>query len=785
MNLVKWLRKNNKKIMAVVVIVIMIGFVGGTALQQLLRRRSGGSKTVGYFGEASKITGTHINSAYRELEILRMIRADDTLRSIVDPIFRVPDFRASMLAELLFYDRQRSPLVNERLKKIIGQGQYRISEEQLSEIYRAPMPPRLYWLLLEKEASLSGMRVSPEDARLHMATVLPKLTEGGTYSQVVSAVMANLKISEERLVSTYGKLLGVLDYARIVCSTENVTINQIMNDVSFDEERIDAEVVKFDSSVFADSQAEPEEQAIGEQFDKYKSFFRGQVTEENPYGFGYKLSDSVELEYIAIKLDDVSEIVSKPTAQEMEEYYSNNRNQFTRSVPVDPNDPNSPTVDEIKSYSEVAGIIAQRLLQQRINLKADEIIQTAKSETDPILDESEPNRLSDEQFKALAGDYTGTAEQLSQDNGIAVYSGRTGLLNVDDMRMDANLAALAVTGYGYRPIPLTQIVFSLDAFGGGGMSSTLEMPKMRLYENIGPTRDMYGQIMALVRVVKAQPATVAESANETFSKAGIKLDSNPGQSDEDLYSVREKVVEDLKRLAAMQTAKAEAEKFKAMATGEEGWDAAINEFNRQYGPDQNDANVADANVGNAIVGDTNVGDANVGDANVGDANTVGPELPEKIEGPFELQELEQLRRISDEALGTLAFQMAGSPGLQSSIDMFTKQSQFIRELFSLIPAGADSLEDVPTVLEFKPEMSYFVLKSLSVNRVNQSQYERIKGIQVYREELAQSQSMAVVHFNPENIVKRMNFRWAEQPGKKAEANETAEANEGAEAEGKP
>ena len=31
-------RKNNKKIMAVVVIVIMIGFVGGTALQQLLKR---------------------------------------------------------------------------------------------------------------------------------------------------------------------------------------------------------------------------------------------------------------------------------------------------------------------------------------------------------------------------------------------------------------------------------------------------------------------------------------------------------------------------------------------------------------------------------------------------------------------------------------------------------------------------------------------------------------------------------------------------------------------------
>ena len=38
MNLVKWLRKNNKKIMAVVVIVIMFGFIGGSALRQISRR---------------------------------------------------------------------------------------------------------------------------------------------------------------------------------------------------------------------------------------------------------------------------------------------------------------------------------------------------------------------------------------------------------------------------------------------------------------------------------------------------------------------------------------------------------------------------------------------------------------------------------------------------------------------------------------------------------------------------------------------------------------------------
>ncbi|MHC4497544.1 MAG: hypothetical protein ACYS21_00355 [Planctomycetota bacterium] len=36
MNLVKWFRKNDKKIMAVVVIGLMIAFVGGSALERFL-----------------------------------------------------------------------------------------------------------------------------------------------------------------------------------------------------------------------------------------------------------------------------------------------------------------------------------------------------------------------------------------------------------------------------------------------------------------------------------------------------------------------------------------------------------------------------------------------------------------------------------------------------------------------------------------------------------------------------------------------------------------------------
>ena len=49
MSLVKWMRKNNRKIMTIVVIVIMVSFVGGYGLQQWLRSLNAGGKNAEAF----------------------------------------------------------------------------------------------------------------------------------------------------------------------------------------------------------------------------------------------------------------------------------------------------------------------------------------------------------------------------------------------------------------------------------------------------------------------------------------------------------------------------------------------------------------------------------------------------------------------------------------------------------------------------------------------------------------------------------------------------------------
>ncbi len=111
MNLVKWFRKNNKKVMAVVVIVIMIGFVGGSYISQLSQRRSGRYETVAWFADNRKIKSDDLSLARRELDVLRALQADVLLRN--------QDFRGIFLGELLFAEQQTSPALINHIKQTI------------------------------------------------------------------------------------------------------------------------------------------------------------------------------------------------------------------------------------------------------------------------------------------------------------------------------------------------------------------------------------------------------------------------------------------------------------------------------------------------------------------------------------------------------------------------------------------------------------------------------------------------------------------------------------------
>ena len=736
MNLVKWFRKNNSKVMAVVVIVIMFGFIGGgTLLEQLSKRSRVGA--LARFGEKNQITDNDLLVARRELELLKMLRAEALLRS--------QDLHGIFLGELLFADQRASVALINSLKQTIRTNQYGISEKQINDIYRRTVPPSIYWLLLQNEAQLAGIKVTNAQVGELLGRAIPQLFEGQTYSQLIGAIIRQQRIPEAQVLTTLGKLLAVLQYSSTVCSNESLTSRQIIQASSNEEERVNVEFVKFDTAVFAEKQDEPGADKIAEHFDRYKAIAPGTVSDENPHGFGYKLPDRLQLEYIVVKLDDVKTIVKRPTQDELGDYYSRNKEQlYTEQVPSDPNDPNSLPVNKTKSYAEVANSISRQLLKDKINSTAQNILQEARTLTEKDLEnlEIESAEVTTEQLREKAGDYKAAAAQLSEKYKIKVYTDQTGLLAPVDMQSDANLATLFLQGYGQNPVRLSKVVFAVDELAVSELGP-FDVPKPRMFENIGPIKDMMslyssnaGGIMTIVRVIDAQKAAEPESVDQTYSTSSLVFDPNEEKAGEDIYSVKEKVTEDLKKLAVLDTTKSKADEFVALAK-KDGWTSAINNFEELYGQLQE----RDPNDPNA----------------------------------FRLQNYPDMRRISKANLETITIQGQGDPMTSFYLNESKVNKQFVDQLYSLVPPDNNTVQSLPVVMEFKPDLSFYVIKNVSVKRLFKEDFDKMKATRLFREDYIQSQSLAVIHFNPENILKRMNFKAAKSEEETVDPNKPAES----------
>jgi hypothetical protein len=723
--------------MVAVVFIAIIGFVLAPVLRQFSRPARELKKPVAYFGEDGEITSRDLALARRELTILARLNMSAVLKSLQLAEFGIPDLQAVFLGELLFPDRRVSPGVSRSIRMMAGRYNYRINDKQIDDIYKTSYPKEIYWLLLTNEAQQAGIRVSTENAKKLLAGLIPQMFDGAVYSQVLEAIVSEQGVTEDMILETFAKLQAILHYATAVCSSEEVTDSQIRQTVSMENETMDIEFVPFSASTFAEAEEQPSEEEISSHFDKYKKFFAGSISKDNPYGSGYKLPERAELEYITIKLEDVKSLVPEPTQDETEEFYRQHRKEFVEKTATDPNDPNSLEIERIKTYTEMASTISRQLFENKINLKAAGILQRAETLTEAGLAEieNEASSLSNAEFEKIAGDYNATAKQLSQENNIKVYTGHTGLLTAADMQADEYLSKLYLQDYGYY---LTQIVFAVDELGSSRLG-TFDIPKPRMYENIGPIKDVGGEIAAMFRIVKAEKASEPEEVNETFSKASLRFEQAEEEKSEDVYSVRKTVIEDLKKLAAMETTKAKAYEFVKQIV-RDGWDGSIIKFNELYG---------------------------------------GPNIDEP--NVFKLKESKELKRASNITVDTMVMQSEGNPLAEFIINENKKQNLLVDMLYSLVPEDANCLDTVPFILEYKPDMSFYVIKNLTVKRVNQAEYDRFKAPLAFGEDTVRSQSLAAVHFNPENILTRMKFLSAEQEQEEADVNEpvTASGVEGA------
>ena len=126
-------------------------------------------------------------------------------------------------------------------------------------------------------------------------------------------------------------------------------------------------------------------------------------------------------------------------------------------------------------------------------------------------------------------------------------------------------------------------------------------------------------------------------------------------------------------------------------------------------------------------------------------------------------------------LEALTIQSQGDPSAAFFLNESRKNRLFVDKLSELVPADANSAPGVPVVMEFRPDARYLAIKSVSVSRLWKEDFEQTKAMQLFGEEHGQAQSLAAVHFNPDKIVKRMQFRWSEPTTPTEDANTPTES----------
>lgn len=710
--------------MAVFVIVIMIAFVIPQLLRQLARPKFTPGKTVYWtYDDGKKITAVDIKAAANELAILRGLYAERILLS-------QRDMGMLLLSHMLFPASIPAASFSDQIKQMVMRNNIPVSNRRIDDFFsQTKGQSKLWWILLRAEARRSGCAVSTDAAGALLSRAIPKITNGSVKAAtLVRRLSTAYHATENQILRTFADLLLVTTYSRTITESEDITEQQLMNDASDMFGSIDANCVVFNADSFVKSSAEPTQTQITAQFARYKDNYPYRVSEDNPYGFGYKLSARVQLEYMITRLSDVRKLITPPTEEQLEQYYQANHERFTEKVKKNPADPNSKMVSRQKSYAEVAESIRETILNGEINTKAAAIINEAVAAADANLADIDVSTAVTEQLKAGAGSFAQAAAKVGSKYGIDVRVGRTGLVSAREIQQNPLLGRLAMSGQSRMPSSLVRMVFSIDELGVTRLGA-YEAPKPRLYLSISPmfTASGAGKIAAAVRIVNYALPQAPPDVDYKYQKNLPQAD--PNATVDNVYSVKKIVAEDLKRIEAMKTADQKAKDFMAAAGPGGDWKKAAIAMETSLIKDYPGVSLS--------VRSLSLTRENMAQSQVRSVDTLTPEM------------------------------------YMSQVDTYNRLVALFAGQFR---PGEEKPKSLPLIIEYKPYFAYYCVEDMTRKYAGMDDYEKMRPTIAYKEDFLNAQAMAFEHYMPVNIKKRMNVQKSEQ-SKEQEPKTPADMNQ--------
>jgi hypothetical protein len=735
MHLVKWIRKNMRKIMVFVIIAIMGAFVLGSGLQYLSKSMFDPNKrVVATYADGEKIRISDSRVAQNELGVLRMLMADRLLMAQSGSGPAGP-----LLVHLLFPESQLSAQIASQMKQAVQQGKLPISQDELDDFFQQqPERPEILWLLLKDEAYRAGCAVPNETAGKTLRYVVPQMTGNQLdAATLVNQIISRNNITEEQILRILSDLMSVTAYAEKVMDSQAVTINQVKAALGRSKERIDAEFVKIEAEPLIDKNIDITDAQIQSQFDTYKATAPNNPTDANPFGFGYQLPKRVQLEYMVVLMDDVNKQIEKPAAEAVEEYYSRNITRFQTAEPSDPNNPESEKVVKTRSFAEVEASIRQALETEKALTQANILFNEIKDKTESGFETLNFDEASVGELQKAAGDFVAVGGELSKKYNIPIVSAKTGWLDAATFAQDKILANMGVRR-GQNLLRLSDMAFA--AAEDKPQRQRIGIPSVRVWENLGPLSGGYYseedskfyRLMALVRVIGIKEVAVADDVNTAFDTKGIVLGDTPTE-DDTTFSLAEQVKDDIRLLAAMDAAKVRADEFAASVSGQD-WDKAITAYNSKYAKDEETAAEEDA-----------------------------PEKEDAADNQrIELGSIEQQLRISQAEIERAKRIMLENPASARYLRQRIVSNMLTNRLYALLPENAETTGEIQTVLAFEAERGCFVVKEVVRQPATTADYLDNKAQTALQLNATESAGLALIHFGPDNILERLGYQLQRQ-----------------------
>ena len=744
MILMKWFRKNTKWMMAVLVSFLMIGF-GLPSLvnrgQQSARVQEMGTYT-DQSGKHRAITTNMLRNASVELEILRelgiaLIASPQFSLFSVDPATNQPRIPAigavhpvTELAvyQLLFADNRAVLLNRLYLDRLFQRSEWFIDAER-SELIDAKIKQltasesnmaRIYYLLLLEEANQAGW--TPSTQQVDVLLQVRQYLLGITPLPSIQYLKNRYSITDNDIRRILANFLAIIRYADLIANPLVISEPQIKKAVRdrFESDTVAGSYVTFSAERFKKQLKDPDQEQLQGHFLAFADTAGSRVTPENTFGFGYRLEDRLQIEYLRVELEQVRTLIDQEyekmsTAQREEKiqrYWKENRQLFQQPIPPSENPEDTTPEFRDPDFDEVAPQALELWKEDQAAQRAKQILIRAKASLQKI--PSEP--LTDDDLTARAAEFADFAKTHNDSKTLEVTYLKSNFLsrNTIDLienfdrtvQQQRNRPDRSVIDILFRSEPLTQ-----------EPANILETP-LRLYEPLDQLAALAPNgnptALLLVRIVGVDKARAPQALDDDGKYGPYQ----PGKTPLEQSRVYQNVQRDYQNLLAYRKTKKYAQAFTQSA--QDDWDKALLASNLDLAADLDDPNQRDP-----------------------------------FTSPLRLSTLQQTRQARRQFI-----QFASNPNTPPSsflIDAIRRHTHLLNGAMRLAQDRRTTTPENLALLERPGEFTVLVFRDLSIKAPHQNEYIQLKPLIASENLWARQALAALVHFNPDNIETRNSY----------------------------